>query len=82
MALHSIEQKDLAEAIGVSETMISHIVYGRQAPSERIEQLIAFGVPRDLLPEPRPKKRSLAERVRELEARLDRYESGGQVTAA
>lgn len=61
LAYYRIAKKDLAQKIGVSQSMISKIIRGERAPAARLEQLVALGVPRELLPEPsgppgRPRK--------------------------
>jgi len=50
--LFGIEKRDVARAMDVSPQMVSAIISGSCAPGHRIEQLIALGVPRRLLPEP------------------------------
>lgn len=64
IAQHGLRKCDLARALGVSPAMISEIISGRSAPRGRIEQLVALGVPEDLLPEPndvRPGRKGAAE---------------------
>lgn len=64
IAQNGLRKCDLARALGVSPAMISEIISGRSAPRGRIEQLVALGVPEDLLPEPsdaRPGRRGSAE---------------------
>ncbi len=57
MVKFGIEARALAQAAGVSPQMMSMIISGSRAPRERIERLVAAGVPRDLLPEPSEGKR-------------------------
>lgn len=52
MVTYGIEARALAGIAGVSPQMMSMIIGGRRAPKERIERLVAAGVPRELLPEP------------------------------
>lgn len=52
LALNGVSQKDLADSLGISASMVSKIIKGERAPRHRIEQLIAYGIPNDLLPEP------------------------------
>lgn len=52
LALHGISQKALADELGITPSMISKIIKGERAPKNRLEQLIRFGIPADLLPEP------------------------------
>jgi len=56
LLLNSIEQKDLAEKMGISPQLLSMTLAGRRATKERIDQLISFGIPEDLLPTLRTKK--------------------------
>ena len=56
MVTYGIEARALARAAGVSPQMMSMIINGSRAPRERIERLVAAGVPGDLLPEPREAK--------------------------
>ncbi len=52
LAYHGIPMKELARMIGVHPSMMTHIVKGNRSPAKRIEQLVALGIPRHLLPEP------------------------------
>lgn len=52
LALNGISQKVLADALGVSPSMVSKIIKGDRAPKLRLEQLIAYGIPAELLPDP------------------------------
>ncbi|SKA63881.1 hypothetical protein SAMN02745702_00232 [Desulfobaculum bizertense DSM 18034] len=52
LAYHDVQMKDLAHMIGVHPSMMTHIVKGNRSPAKRIEQLVALGVPRHLLPSP------------------------------
>ena len=56
LLLNSIEQKDLAEKMGISPQLLSMTLAGRRATKARIDQLISFGIPEDLLPTLRMKK--------------------------
>lgn len=57
MIKNGIEARAMADVAGVSPQMMSMIICGSRAPRERIERLVAAGVPRDLLPEPSCGKR-------------------------
>ena len=57
MAEYGVEARALADIAGVSPQMMSMIICGSRAPRERIERLVAAGVPRDLLPKPSCGKR-------------------------
>lgn len=52
LAYHGVQLKELAHMIGVHPSMMTHIVKGSRSPAKRIEQLVALGIPRHLLPEP------------------------------
>lgn len=52
LALNGVSQKVLADALEISPSMISKIIKGERAPTLRLEQLIAYGVPAELLPKP------------------------------
>lgn len=58
LLLHNIEQKDLAEQMGVSQQLLSMTLTGTRATKERLEQLIDLGIPRNLLPELQEKKKT------------------------
>ncbi|NJB68469.1 transcriptional regulator with XRE-family HTH domain [Desulfobaculum xiamenense] len=63
LAYHGVQMKDLARMIGVHPSMMTHIVKGNRSPAKRIEQLVALGIPRHLLPEPsRPPGRPSAKK--------------------
>ncbi len=49
---NKISQRWLAEQLGISQQALSMILLGKRRPRKRIEQLVALGVPRELLPEP------------------------------
>lgn len=58
MALHGVTNLELARRIGVHYSTVSLILNGHRAPADRIEALVAVGVPEELLPEAQePKKR-------------------------
>ncbi|MGE4297344.1 MAG: transcriptional regulator [Desulfovibrionaceae bacterium] len=54
LAYHRIEEKRLADELGVHKGIITRIIKGERAPRELIARLIQFGVPPQLLPEPGP----------------------------
>jgi len=56
--LNNIEQKDLAKKMGISQQLLSMTLTGSRATRERIGQLISYGVPEDLLPVVRDKKKT------------------------
>ena len=56
--LNSIEQQELAKKMGISPQLLSMTLAGRRATKARIEQLIGFGIPEDLLPPIRAKKKT------------------------
>ena len=57
LVLFGIEGQELAKALGVTPTTMSRLLLAETAPSERVEQLAALGIPRQLLPAPEDKKR-------------------------
>jgi transcriptional regulator with XRE-family HTH domain len=52
LAKHRVSKKELAKQLGVHPSMISRIISGERAPAGRLDQLVALGIPRELLPEP------------------------------
>lgn len=61
LAVHKVPRNRLARALRVHPSMITRILNSDQAPAKRIEQLAAFGIPREYLPRPsnppgRPRK--------------------------
>ncbi|WP_457571529.1 helix-turn-helix domain-containing protein [Desulfovulcanus sp.] len=50
MARKGITLCMLAERMGCSLSMVSYIINGKKAPKKRIDQLVALGVPKELLP--------------------------------
>lgn len=50
LLLHNIEQKQLAEQLGISPQLLSMTLSGRRVSKERLEALIKLGIPRELLP--------------------------------
>lgn len=58
LLLHNIEQKDLAKQMGVSQQLLSMTLTGTRTTKERLEQLVNLGIPRDLLPELRVKRKT------------------------
>jgi len=65
LAKNSLSKKELAKKVGVHPSMISRIISGERAPAGRLEQLVALGIPRELLPEPngppgRPRRKRTA----------------------
>lgn len=54
LAIRGVQKKDLAEHLGVHPSMITRILSGDRRPSRLIAQLIALGIPANLLPEPGP----------------------------
>jgi len=62
LAYHSISKQQLAEILDVHPSMITRIIQGKRAPAKRIRQLIALGIPPELLPKnSRPPGRPPAE---------------------
>jgi transcriptional regulator with XRE-family HTH domain len=55
--ISNIEQKDLAEKMGISQQLLSMTLAGRRTTKERLEQLVSLGIPEDLLPKLRDKKK-------------------------
>ena len=55
--LNNIEQKDLAEKMGISQQLLSMTLAGRRATKERLEQLVSLGIQEDLLPELEDKRK-------------------------
>lgn len=54
----------LARAMGISRARVHGLLRAERAPSKRVQQLVALGLPRDLLPVPEdlrpgPKPRNL-----------------------
>lgn len=58
LLLHAIEQKDLAEKMGISQQLLSMTLTGRRTTKGRLEQLAGLGVPVELLPELRERKKT------------------------
>lgn len=54
LVYHGVPMHKLASAIGVHPSMVSRIIRGERAPAKRIQQLIALGIPEELLPAPSP----------------------------
>ena len=54
LAIRGIRKKDLAKHLGVHSSMITRILSGDRRPSRRIAELVALGIPANLLPEPGP----------------------------
>lgn len=52
LTYHRIPKNKLAAELNIHPSMISRIIKGDRAPKERIEQLIALGIPEALLPTP------------------------------
>jgi len=52
LSYHRILKNRLAIELGVHPSMISRIIKGDRAPKERIQQLVALGIPEPLLPAP------------------------------
>ena len=64
LALHGVSQKVLADSMGITPSMISKIIKGERAPKNRLDQLVALGIPAELLPKAsgpvgRPQKNKL-----------------------
>jgi len=47
-----MSKAELAGRLGVHPSMISRIISGQRAPAKRIAQLMALGIPAQLLPNP------------------------------
>ena len=56
LILHGIEQKEIAGRLGVGTGMVSMILGGQRITPERVEQLVAMGIPRRLLPDPEARR--------------------------
>lgn len=52
LQLKGMSKAGLARSLGVHPSMISRIISGQRAPAERIRQLVALGIPPQLLPTP------------------------------
>ena len=52
LTMHGIKHRDLASKLGVHPSMVSRIICGERAPSKRIKELMALGIPESLLPSP------------------------------
>lgn len=55
--LNNLEQKSLAGQMGISEQLLSMTLHGKRATKERLDALVALGVPQELLPEMQERKR-------------------------
>lgn len=64
LVLNRIGLTELAKVIGASKTTLSETINGNRANPRYVEKLIEFGIPADMLPEPRepmkpgPKRRA------------------------
>ena len=56
--LNGIEQQEFAKKMGITPQLLSMTLSGRRATKERIRQLIRLGVPEELLPVVREKKKT------------------------
>lgn len=52
LSAHRISKSQLAELLGIHGSYVGKICSGERRPKEHIEQLIALGIPADLLPSP------------------------------
>jgi transcriptional regulator with XRE-family HTH domain len=53
-----LEQKELAEKMGISPQLLSMTLAGERATKARIEQLVALGIPEKVHPALRDKKKT------------------------
>jgi hypothetical protein len=63
LAGNGISKVHIANALNVSPSWITRILSSDHAPAKRIQQLVDFGIPEELLPSPsgppgRPRKKS------------------------
>jgi len=56
LAEHELSKAQVARDLGVSPQMVSMILSGERMSKARHEQLTAYGIPAELLPEPRKPK--------------------------
>lgn len=52
LSVHRISKSHLAQLLGIHVSYVGKICSGERRPKEHIEQLIALGIPAELLPEP------------------------------
>jgi transcriptional regulator with XRE-family HTH domain len=63
LAGQGISKVQLARYLGVSPSWVTRILGSDHAPMKRIQQLVDYGIPKELLPQPsappgRPRKKS------------------------
>lgn len=54
LVYHEVELKELALQMGVHPGTISRIINGKRSPENLLRRLNAYGIPKELLPEPGP----------------------------